>query len=161
MSKSLTLVQREYVNAMSREKHLLERAFEQATCRCSPIRRELDTLRESRTAFLRARMQAFGERMKAEYLKEFGREMRGFNDVEYYIRDILDVDPQIQDLETQVRDIDREDHPKAHVVLNAAHPFFRTWLVQMVVENQTLPTESVKVAEQYAQAWLDGWRPLR
>ena len=108
-------------------------AFEKAGCSCHPQREELQRLETER----RERMAAVEE----EIDKTLGR--------------------RIDKLDGEVEEIDRREHPALDAMGRRASSFFAFWMMERLAQGNTdfLDEDSDARAAQFADAWLNGWRP--
>jgi len=67
---------------------------------------------------------------------------------------------RLAEVSDEINAIDIREHPTLDRQAEAALPFLRVWLFDALVAGQ-IPDLSSRdaIAEQYATAWLNGWRP--
>jgi hypothetical protein len=60
----------------------------------------------------------------------------------------------------EILEIDRREHPGLDAQGRIAAPFFRLWLFERLTSEDAPDFSSAeKLAADYAQAWMGGWRP--
>jgi hypothetical protein len=60
----------------------------------------------------------------------------------------------------EILEIDRKDHPSLDAQAGVAGPFFRVWFFERLTSEDVMDLNSPeKLAANYAEAWLGGWRP--
>ena len=108
-------------------------AFERAGCSCHPQREELERLEKER----RERMTAAEE----EIDKTLGR--------------------RVDELDREVEEINRREHPALDAVGRRASYFFAHWMMERLAQGDAsfLDEESDVRDTRFAEAWLGGWRP--
>jgi hypothetical protein len=109
----------------------IEKAFEALGCSCSTLRPELERLN-------RLCDQAEADMRASPLFTE------AFN------------------LREEISRIDRKEHPALDAAARAAIPFFKVWLFDRMSQAEANPSSLAyeDVAAEFAQAWLDGWRPI-
>lgn len=105
------------------------RAFEEMGCSCHPLRRE------------KKQLDAECHRLEEELHSSETFKRR---------------DAVLQ----EIQKIDRKEHPDLDGQARVANPFFRLWLFERLTGEDLLDISSPeKLAANYAEAWLGGWRP--
>jgi hypothetical protein len=114
--------------------YILERAFEEAGCSCSPHRLQLKELE--------TQYQAERDRLTSEL-------------------DSSDLAKEIADLRKAIADIDRREHSSLNAVARQAYPFLPVWMLDQVREGnpEVLGLSDQDITSSYADAWYGGWRP--
>jgi hypothetical protein len=130
-ANTLTLL-REATSKLGRHyeiEHQINRAFEIAGCSCHPLRNQHEQL-----------------------VDECRRLEQELHSSETFKR--RDAVAQ------EIREIDAREHPGLDRQASLAGPFFRVWLFERLTSDT--PVELIspeKLAANYAEAWLGGWRP--
>lgn len=114
--------------------YLLERAFEEAGCSCSPYRKQLDEL-------------------ETQYRAESDRLMDGMNSSK--------LGKEIRILRKTIADIDHKEHSSLDAAARQACPFLAVWLMDQVRDGNpdVLGLSDRDIANSYAEAWYGGWLP--
>ena len=114
--------------------HILERAFEEAGCSCSPFRRQLKEL-------------------ETLYYAEHDRLM--------YELDNSDLARKRGELRKTIAEIDLREHSSLDVAARQAYPFLPVWMLDQVREGNpdVLGLSDQDIASSYTMAWYGGWRP--
>ena len=114
--------------------HILERAFEEVGCSCSPHRRQLQELE---TQYHTERDRLMNELDNSELAKEMG------------------------ELRKTLSDIDHIEHHSLDATAWKAYPFLPVWMLDQVREGNpdVLGLSDRDISRSYAEAWYGGWRP--
>lgn len=143
----------------------LERAFEEAGCSCHPARGEVAKLQEELTD------EALAKHYRAQLLElpedhelwaTIGRGSMNESTHLYFPFRTLSLKPHpvlshINELEEEIKRIDRKEHPELDAAARAASPWFTVWMMQHP-EEISHPAQTI--AEHFAHAWVnEGWRP--
>lgn len=111
----------------------ITKAFEEGGCTCHPLRKE-------RAAALEEYIQ-----LKSELAQKL---------------DESDVNRRLSELNKQIAETDRREHPQLDRQAEIASPFFRVWLFESLHAGVELDLSAPEpLAKAYAAAWFDGWRP--
>jgi len=149
---ALSAVTREYIKVMEgiilgpdnygwNKGHTLNKLFEEAFCRCSPLRGEMDKLIAKKRAAME-KMDIKMEQARAAY-NEAAKPW----------------DEQIQELNARIIKIDQEDHPKGESMWRQGMGWVRLWVMQKAVAGIELPTEPQELRELFVNEVAMGWRP--
>jgi hypothetical protein len=107
----------------------IQRAFETTGCSCHPLRKEHEEL--------------------VDECRRLEQELQ--NSETFKRRDAV---------WKEIHEIDRREHPGLDQMASMASPFFRVWLFERLSSEDAPDFSSPnKLAADYAEAWMGGWRP--
>ncbi len=112
----------------------IEKAFENVGCNCYSLRGKLQELEDQ---FVKERLRLTIELAQAEKYAELSL------------------------LREKISEIDRNEHPQLNAIAKEATPFIGVWLQELEGEtpNSRACHISRDIANTFARAWLEGWRP--
>jgi len=88
-------------------------------------------------------------------------ELEGLEEEKHAKENAVDIEyePRIAELRARVRAIDDAEHPDLDREAHRASPFFRTWLIDRVLEAGPAVLHESDLAKDFVRAWRGGWRP--
>lgn len=166
---TLTPAQREVINSFGR--HIndhwnsgFEKMVEEASCRCTPLRKELDDLQKQQDAESRPLMDAKYavvrkyQKKRAKLENDRARELAPHEAALAGV--VAKYEGQRKEITRQINEFDREDHPRANKVVASMKPFAKAWLMQQIETGVDLGGVDIKgLTEMYAQDVAGGWQP--